>query len=83
MDAILAWATDFVATHPQIASVLIVILAVDQVLKVVKNTLKLNIPETYLILLVIYWERFLAKHNNSPQNSSPNSSARVCYWADI
>ena len=66
MDAILAWATDFVATHPQIASVLIVILAVDQVLKVVKNTLKLNIPDNVFDSIGDILGKILSKTQQQP-----------------
>lgn len=45
MDAINLWAVSFVNAHPHIATWLMIILAVDQVLKTVKNALKLNISD--------------------------------------
>lgn len=45
MDAFLTWATAFVAAHPQVAAILMLVLAADQILKTVKNALKLNIPD--------------------------------------
>lgn len=45
MDAIINWASAFVTAHPHVAAWLMVVLAVDQVLKVLKNTFKLNIDD--------------------------------------
>lgn len=45
MDALINWAGIFVAAHPTVVAWLLVVLAVDQALKVLKNAFKLNIPD--------------------------------------
>lgn len=45
MDVIINWATTYVSAHPKIASWLMVVLAIDQVLKIAKNAFKLNIDD--------------------------------------
>lgn len=45
MDAVINWGIQIVAAHPRVAQWLILILAVDQILKMAKNALKLNIPD--------------------------------------
>lgn len=45
MDALNTWAVQFVNAHPQIITWLMIILGVDQILKTLKNALKLNIPD--------------------------------------
>lgn len=45
MDALINWGVTFVAAHPKVAAWLVVLVGVDQVLKFLKNSFKLNIPD--------------------------------------
>ncbi len=45
MDAIINWGVTYVAAHPKIASWLLVVMAIDQILKTIKGALKLNISD--------------------------------------
>ena len=45
MDAIVNWGVGLVSAHPKVASWLMVVMAIDQVAKIVKNALKLNIDD--------------------------------------
>lgn len=47
MDALINWASGFVTLHPKVAAWLTVLLMIDQVLKVLKNSFKLNIPDNF------------------------------------
>ena len=62
MDAITGWATSWVAGNPKIASILMVVLAIDQVLKLVKNALKLDIPDNVFDFIGDFLGKILGKN---------------------
>lgn len=45
MDALINWGATFVTAHPKVAGWLLTIMAIDQVLKMLKNALKLNVDD--------------------------------------
>ena len=64
MEAITSWATAFVTAHPKVASWLMVILAIDQGLKVLKGALKLNIDDNIFDTIGNIIGRILANVKN-------------------
>lgn len=63
MDALNSWAVQFVNGHPQIAVWLMIVLGVDQILKTLKNALKLNIPDNVFDFVGDFINSILSKTN--------------------